>query len=157
MKMSDIAKNIKRLRITKGMNQTQLAEKLHITRQTVSSWENGNSNPDVNMLMTIAEALDVDVDALLYPEGKRKHRGRRLEPIPAKFIPMSVFFFFILFVWGGMLVGIPLFRAIVGGSIEQEFLYMLYWGLILLVGYIAVCVCLITEYLAGIDDPPVRE
>lgn len=152
--MSDISKNIRKLRVTKGMSQTQLAEKLHITRQTVSSWETGNSNPDVGMLMKIAEALEVEVDAILYPEGRRKRIGRRIESIPGKFIPLSVFFFFVLFVWGGMLIGIPLFKALVGGGTDQEYMYLLYWGLVLLVGYIACCTVLLSEYLAGTDDPP---
>ena len=155
--MSDISKNIKRLRVNKGMSQTQFAEKLNITRQTVSSWETGNSNPDVSMLMKIANVLEVDVDLILYPEGSVKRVRKRMEPIPAKFVPLSVLVYFVLFIWGGLLVGIPLFRKLLGGGIEQEAIYLLAWGLVLLVGYIAICVCLFSEYLAGIDENTVKE
>ena len=43
MTMSDIAKNIKKLRMDRGLSQAQLAEKLNVTRQTISSWERGVS------------------------------------------------------------------------------------------------------------------
>ena len=41
--MSDFARNIKRRRAERGMSQEQLAEKLGVTRQTVSNWEQSDS------------------------------------------------------------------------------------------------------------------
>ena len=41
--MSDFARNIKRRRAERGMSQEQLAEKLGVTRQTVSNWERSDS------------------------------------------------------------------------------------------------------------------
>lgn len=61
-----IGSNIKKLRTTKKMTQEQLAERLHVTRQTVSSWEIGKSRPDFDLLEAIAEALDTNVMVLLY-------------------------------------------------------------------------------------------
>ena len=55
--MRDISKNIKQLRIKKGMTQDELAEVLFVTRQTVSNYETGKSHPDVDMLVSIAAAL----------------------------------------------------------------------------------------------------
>ena len=43
------------------MTQKQLAEKLNVTDKTVSRWECGINLPDVEMLKTIAEVLEVDV------------------------------------------------------------------------------------------------
>lgn len=64
--MRDIGKNIKTLRAGKNMTQDELAEKLFVTRQTVSNYETGRSRPDVEMLAKIAEVLATDVNALIY-------------------------------------------------------------------------------------------
>ena len=64
--MRDIGKNIKQLRIQKNMTQDELAEKLFVTRQTVSNYETGRSRPDVEMLAKIAEVLETDANAVLY-------------------------------------------------------------------------------------------
>ena len=64
--MRNIGKNIKDLRIRSGMTQDDLAEKLFVTRQTVSNYETGKSRPDIDMLMRIAEVLDTDINTVLY-------------------------------------------------------------------------------------------
>lgn len=64
--MRDIAKNIRTLRTAKKMTQDALAEKLYVTRQTVSNYETGKSRPDVEMLTRIADALETDVHSLIY-------------------------------------------------------------------------------------------
>ena len=56
--MKDIGKNIKAIRQTKGMTQNDLADALYVTRQTVSNYENGRSQPDLDMLLKIAEILE---------------------------------------------------------------------------------------------------
>ena len=57
--------NIKRYRKEKGYSQEEMAVKLHVARQTVSKWENGRSVPDAEVLIRIAEILDVSVHDLL--------------------------------------------------------------------------------------------
>lgn len=64
--MRDIGKNIKALRIQQNMTQDELAEKLFVTRQTVSNYETGRSRPDVEMLAQIAEVLETDVNTMIY-------------------------------------------------------------------------------------------
>ena len=63
--MGDIGRNIRFLRIQKKLSQDQLAESLHVTRQTVSNYETGRSRPDVEMLTALAEALNADVKEIL--------------------------------------------------------------------------------------------
>lgn len=41
--MAKVSKNIKKLRTEKNLTQDALAEKINVTRQTISSWENGVS------------------------------------------------------------------------------------------------------------------
>lgn len=60
-----IDKNIKRFRKAKGISQEEMAVKLNVVRQTVSKWENGLSVPDADVLIQIAELLDVSVSQLL--------------------------------------------------------------------------------------------
>ena len=55
--MRDIGKNIRQLRTAKNLTQDELAEKLFVTRQTVSNYETGKSRPDVEMLVKISDIL----------------------------------------------------------------------------------------------------
>ncbi|MBR5792757.1 MAG: helix-turn-helix transcriptional regulator [Ruminiclostridium sp.] len=61
-----IGSNIKKLRTGQSLTQDQLAERLYVTRQTVSNWERGASQPDLEQLEAIAAALGVEVMELLY-------------------------------------------------------------------------------------------
>ena len=71
--MAKIAKNIKTFRTENNMTQDALAEKLSVTRQTISSWENGRTQPDIDMLEALSEALGTDIEALIY--GKKRNVG----------------------------------------------------------------------------------
>ena len=64
--MRDIGKHIKSLREEKKISQVQLAEKLFVTRQTISNYEIGRSRPDLEMLTRIADVLDVDISMIIY-------------------------------------------------------------------------------------------
>lgn len=57
--------NIRENRKRKGLSQEELALQLNVVRQTLSKWEKGLSVPDSQMLIRIAEALDVPVSRLL--------------------------------------------------------------------------------------------
>lgn len=60
-----INQNIKHFRKAKGLSQEEMAVKLNVVRQTVSKWENGLSVPDAQMLIQMAEILEVSVNQLL--------------------------------------------------------------------------------------------
>lgn len=66
-----VGKNIKRDREAKGITQEELAVKLNVTRQAVSSWETGKTQPDVELLVKIAQNLDVSVEELIYGAGRK--------------------------------------------------------------------------------------
>lgn len=57
--------NIRKYRKEKGLSQEEMAVRLHVVRQTVSKWENGLSVPDAEVLIKIAQLLDVPVSKLL--------------------------------------------------------------------------------------------
>ena len=48
-----------------GMNQTQLAEKLHVTAKAVSRWERGVGFPDIKLLQPLADALEITIAELM--------------------------------------------------------------------------------------------
>ena len=76
--MGDIGKNIRALRMRKKLSQDQLAQILHVTRQTISNYETGRSRPDVEMLAELARALDADMKELLCAPAHREAHLRRL-------------------------------------------------------------------------------
>lgn len=57
--------NIKIIRKNKGYSQEELASKLHVTRQTISKWETGQSVPDANLLKQLSVIFDVSVSELM--------------------------------------------------------------------------------------------
>lgn len=61
MSPEHIGQQIRKARKNAGMTQEQLAATLHISRQTVSSWENARSQPDYQMLQTLAALLGMNL------------------------------------------------------------------------------------------------
>lgn len=61
----NFGENLARIRSEKGLSQSGLADKLHISRQAVSNWERGKSYPDLETLEHIACALSVSASELL--------------------------------------------------------------------------------------------
>ena len=57
--------NLKNLRKAKGLSQEELAERLHVVRQTISKWEKGLSVPDADMLIKLSEIFETSVSQLL--------------------------------------------------------------------------------------------
>lgn len=62
---TNLQDSIRRLRHEQNMTQEQLAEKLHVTRQTISKWEKGLSIPDADMLLRLVDALNTSIDGLV--------------------------------------------------------------------------------------------
>lgn len=74
-----IGNNIKKLRTAQGLTQDQLAERLFVIRQTISSWERSASHPSLEQLEAIAAALGEDVMTLLYgPKPKYRPSRKRV-------------------------------------------------------------------------------
>ncbi len=58
-------RQIKSLRMSKGLNQVEIAKIFGVTKQCVSNWENENIMPSVDMLIKIAGFFNVSTDYLL--------------------------------------------------------------------------------------------
>lgn len=63
--MGDFKNVFKRLRISSKLTQAEMALKLGISKSTVSMYENGNREPDIETLEKIADLFNVDIDYLL--------------------------------------------------------------------------------------------
>ncbi|MBR6274446.1 MAG: helix-turn-helix domain-containing protein [Lachnospiraceae bacterium] len=60
-----LADKLKEARKNAGLSQTELAEKLCVSRQAVTKWETGKGIPDVENLKVLSQVLDVSIDYLL--------------------------------------------------------------------------------------------
>lgn len=79
-KAADAADYMRKLRESKGLTQDQLAEKLFVTRQTVSNYETGRTRPDVDMIVSIANVLETDANSVIYglPADDRKQNTLKI-------------------------------------------------------------------------------
>lgn len=65
-----IKDKLKEKRKESKITQEMLAEKLHVSRTTISSWETGRTYPDLNMVVKISDIFDVSLDYLLKGDEK---------------------------------------------------------------------------------------
>lgn len=114
-----LSKNLKIFRKRKGLTQENVAEALNVVRQTVSKWEKGISVPDADMLIRLAEILDVSVSELIGSDvtdeknedmiavelarvadqlASRNHRSKRIIKCVLIFLVILLLFFVFLFV-----------------------------------------------------------
>ncbi|WP_270245339.1 helix-turn-helix domain-containing protein [Lactococcus lactis] len=70
--MSVFAEQLKTLRRIKGLTQKELAEKVGVKQNSYSDWENGKSEPNIEMLVRLAECFDVSIDFLIGRQNQRK-------------------------------------------------------------------------------------
>ncbi len=68
--MPSIGDNLKALRNIRGLSQNDVAEALKATRQTISSYETGRTEPDLETLKGLAELYNVDLHDVLYGESR---------------------------------------------------------------------------------------
>lgn len=75
--MAEVGKHIRKIRKEKNLTQDELAERLYCTRQTISNYENGKSQPSIELLIEIAGVLEVDINDLIYGPKKKENREKR--------------------------------------------------------------------------------
>ena len=77
-------KNIEQLRKKYNLTQEVLAEKLNVTRQTISNWEQGITYPNPEQLLTLSKTFNISVDELLANEKIKSNT------LNIKYIPLYV-------------------------------------------------------------------
>ena len=75
--MAEVGKHIRKIRKEKNLTQDELAERLHCTRQTVSNYETGKSEPDISLLIELAGVLQVEIGDLIYGPKKKENRQKQ--------------------------------------------------------------------------------
>ena len=61
----EFSKQIKKYRLDSKLSQDELAEKVYVTRQTISNWENGKNYPDVKSLLLLSTLFHISLDTLV--------------------------------------------------------------------------------------------
>lgn len=73
---------LKTERRRKGWSQEELAEKLFVSRQSVSKWENGQNYPSIEIIIKVSDLLELSIDELLRTDDELTQKvikdGRRL-------------------------------------------------------------------------------
>lgn len=61
----DLSQELKTLRNKSGLTQDEVATSLNVSRQTVSNWEHGRSNPDIDNLSLLSSLYGFDIQKLV--------------------------------------------------------------------------------------------
>ena len=93
MNQDKIGNFIKSIRLDNNLTQKEFADKLGVTYQAVSKWENGKNIPDIAILKQICDEYNIDINEILNGEKKKK---KKYNPIIILIILLSLFIFFIV-------------------------------------------------------------
>ena len=114
--------NLKRLRILRNMTQEDLAMRMNVTRQTVSGWELGRRQPDLDTLVNLAEVLGVDLNEIICGNKRSEH-----PKFQKKYVTLAA-------ICIGIIVLLTLFRLLMWPHFEV-LCATYHWGLLLTIFY----------------------
>ena len=91
----------------RGMTQEDLADRLSVSRQTVSKWENGECMPDADKFIRLADILEISLDELVGREAEPSVRPAPEQPKPGKKLRrlLAAAAACLIFVLGGFVLG----------------------------------------------------
>ena len=86
-----LSENIKKYRKANNMSQDELAEKLNVTRQSISLWETGQTQPSLDNIIALAKLFNTTTDALVTdvkfkPEEGDKNTNSKNKKIILEFV-----------------------------------------------------------------------
>ena len=61
----EIGKQIRKYRMEAKLSQDELADKIYVTRQTISNWENDRNYPDIRSLVLLSSVFGISLDILV--------------------------------------------------------------------------------------------
>lgn len=101
-----VAEIIKKTRLDDNLTQEEYGAKFGVTRQTVSSWENGKSIPDLQLLITICNTYNISLDALLNEDRNYTRKinysqkiSRIVKVIISVLLPIAIFCLIYVGIW----------------------------------------------------------
>lgn len=103
----DLGNRLYELRKAKKISQEEAAEKLNVTRQTISKWETNQSQPDFDKIMPLCELYEIGVEELFGNQKVNSGEVKQEEVVEetdykkktALVVSTSVFFYFIAVIW----------------------------------------------------------
>lgn len=122
----ELGKQIKRYRTKAGLSQEDLADKVYVSRQTISNWENDKSYPDVKSLMLLSEIFEISIDNLIKGDLDKMKREIDTQEY-AQFQKDSIIFTIMLA--GLILLPIPLVAFLQGLGVA----IVIVWGVVSMV------------------------
>ena len=117
----ELAEHIKHYRKELGLSQEDLAERIYVSRQSVSNWETAKTYPDIHTLLLLADVFDTSLDALVkgdLPKMKAiineedRARYNRDSTIFSALFVLMILAFIPLYVWLDT-IGLILYAALV--------------------------------------------
>ena len=101
----NLGERLLELRKSKHLSQEEVADKLNVSRQTISKWETDSSTPDFDKLIPICELYNISTDELLRGIKEEKNNDTKEEynitisKKRAKGIGIGIFLYFVSIVW----------------------------------------------------------
>lgn len=77
----ELGKQIKNCRQEANLSQEELAERVYVSRQTISNWENDKSYPDVHSLVLLSEIFQISLDKLIKGDIERMREEIKKEEV----------------------------------------------------------------------------
>lgn len=117
----ELSRQIKKYRMQANLSQEELAEKIFVSRQTISNWENDKNYPDIKSLVLMSEVFQVSLDNLIkgdLEKMKKEIDAQEFEKFQKDGNVFAVLFIILLIVpvplvmlwkWGGLAVYLALF------------------------------------------------
>ena len=72
-----LSENLKRIRKDNNLSQEQLAEKLGVSRQSVSKWENGEAYPEMDKVLQLCKMFNLNIDEILNQDIKEVNENKQ--------------------------------------------------------------------------------
>jgi len=79
MDQKKIGSFLRELRNEKNLSQEKLAEEFGVTSRSISRWENGNTMPDISIIIELADFYDVDIREIIHGERKSENMDKELK------------------------------------------------------------------------------
>lgn len=94
--------HLKQARQDKNLTQDTVAKHMIVSRQTISSWENEKTYPDITSLIKLSEYYDISLDLLLKEDNgmreylRKKDLAKTIKPISKLLLVINIIFFILL-------------------------------------------------------------
>lgn len=102
----DLSHQIKKYRKQLAFSQEELAEKLYVSRQTISNWENERSYPDIHNLLLLSVLFDVSLDELVKGDVEKMKENVTLTELN-KYTKIMLFFMLLTLISVGPSLFLP--------------------------------------------------